>query len=320
MPKPCRTCRGFTLVELLVVIAIIGVLLGLLLPAVQAARASARRLACQNNLRQCGLAMLGLVTAKGYFPPVGPNDDAPHVLAQSNLIAESPAYSGQQGFTAFMNLLPYLERSGLYDRAAVWSRADNGFLSEDLESPHATPISEYLCSEEPNLYGPRGYGRGLSDSWGHPTWWGISNLAINYFVCGNPANATMEGRNQVHHIQDGTAKTIVFAEKYGNCSSSGGGVPTPLFTSLWADASSWWRPVFCTNTSDRRAASSGYYDCPMFQARPHWSSQCDTGRAQSMHVGGINVSMADGSVSLLSDSCEPQVWARLCDPRDGSVQ
>ena len=95
--------RGFTLVELLVVIAIIGVLVALLLPAIQAARESARRIQCQNNLKQVGLAVLNYHSARQQFPTAGNN-------AQLNLQGSTaPTVPFEQGGTLFQ-ILPYLEQ------------------------------------------------------------------------------------------------------------------------------------------------------------------------------------------------------------------
>ena len=104
--------RGFTLIELLVVISIIGVLIALLLPAVQAARESARRAQCTNNMKQIGLGIHNFENANGYMPP-----DVEHNIA--SLVDNDPSavYTGaqyeRQGVMAL--ILPYIEQSPLYN-------------------------------------------------------------------------------------------------------------------------------------------------------------------------------------------------------------
>src|SRR5450830_1712707 len=104
---------AFTLVELLVVITIIGILIALLLPAVQAAREAARRLQCQNNLKQIGLAMHNFASANGSLPPGVKMETTEACLSSYyRLNQQKPFYR----FTVFARLLPYLELSNVYDR------------------------------------------------------------------------------------------------------------------------------------------------------------------------------------------------------------
>jgi prepilin-type N-terminal cleavage/methylation domain-containing protein len=114
MPQnsPSKGRSAFTLVELLVVIAIIGVLVALLLPAVQAARESARRMKCQNHLRQIGLAMHNFETAQGGLPPVAIDFDS---NAPATLPFPEPKGNRAARSVHFM-LLPYLEQLSLQDK------------------------------------------------------------------------------------------------------------------------------------------------------------------------------------------------------------
>ena len=105
--------HGFTLVELLVVIAIIGILIAMLLPAVQAAREAARRLQCQNNIKQIGLAMHSYESALGGFPPAAITQ---FENANSQRDIEGEAAFGQHGTSWLLQILPYLELGSLYDR------------------------------------------------------------------------------------------------------------------------------------------------------------------------------------------------------------
>jgi prepilin-type N-terminal cleavage/methylation domain-containing protein len=107
--RVCRTLRrGFTLVELLVVIAIIGVLIALLLPAVQSSRESARRLQCANNLKQIGLAINEHLAQRKYVPTAG-----------SNVAAGNPSWdvtkpNGFERGSWLFQLLPYIEETAIY--------------------------------------------------------------------------------------------------------------------------------------------------------------------------------------------------------------
>jgi prepilin-type N-terminal cleavage/methylation domain-containing protein/prepilin-type processing-associated H-X9-DG protein len=109
--------EGFTLVELLVVIAIIGILVALLLPAIQAAREAARRSQCTNNLKQIGLAIINYETAVKEYPPGRLNCDAgsPYFDCRNDLVDQN-ARSSMSGFVL---ILPYLEEQALFDQAGI---------------------------------------------------------------------------------------------------------------------------------------------------------------------------------------------------------
>ena len=108
--------RGFTLIELLVVIAILSVLIALLLPAVQAARESARRLQCSNNLKQIGLGLHNYESADGVFPPSLVTSGTGNVVTWSG------------GWSAQARVLPFMEQGAMFNAinfAATYSDASN---------------------------------------------------------------------------------------------------------------------------------------------------------------------------------------------------
>jgi prepilin-type N-terminal cleavage/methylation domain-containing protein len=183
--------RAFTLVELLVVISIIGLLVALLLPAVQAARESARRTSCLNNLRQIGVGLLGFHNVYGHFPEGG---------------VEVRAMVGPQGrqlaWSAY--LLPHLEMQSLARRINL----KKAFDSPENASAAAEIVPAYLCpSSGRTSY--RVSGRGACD------YGGIYGERI---IGNNPPNGSMlyDQIIRIRDLTDGAAYTLMVAEDAGS--------------------------------------------------------------------------------------------------------
>jgi prepilin-type N-terminal cleavage/methylation domain-containing protein/prepilin-type processing-associated H-X9-DG protein len=135
MRKPIYASDGFTLVELLVAIAIIGILIGLLLPAVQAAREAARRMGCGNNLHQIGVGMHTYHDANLHFPP--------GAIEMRSLTSLSRFKARQIAWSAL--LLPYVEQKGVYAMLDLTKPFDNAANAQGA----ANVLPLYLCPSVP---------------------------------------------------------------------------------------------------------------------------------------------------------------------------
>jgi prepilin-type N-terminal cleavage/methylation domain-containing protein/prepilin-type processing-associated H-X9-DG protein len=306
--------RGFTLVELLVVIAIIGVLIALLLPAVQSARESGRRISCANNLKQIGLALHAYHSDFGALP--------------------AGSYNCCWGTwqTYIMQYLDSANMFKLYDQrkytndARYWSAANRqitGRLWPVYMCPSDTPSTSNLGITETN-YGANFGNTGYVNT---PSGWNSNPPVANYAGVifagapfymgggGGPLGEPQFGANpkvtSLSNVPDGTNNTLMIAEiRHGaNGSSDYRGM-------------SWWGPgtFFTTYLAPNSAQpdvaqASGYcsQDDPTFPCSPtsHSEAQPMTFAARSRHSGGVYAAFCDGSVHFISNDILLNIWQAL---------
>jgi prepilin-type N-terminal cleavage/methylation domain-containing protein len=321
-----RRSAGFTLIELLVVIAIIAILIGLLLPAVQKVREAAARSACQNNVKQLGLAVHNLHDARSSLPPT---EGRPAGMSLQNI-----------GPITFW-LLPYIEQTAIYANAQVGGVYNSGNVDR------TAVVKTYLCPSDPSL----------SSTDAAPNGWASSSYAANalafsqatYDVPGNYLTCYVHGpvitssnyANQLYPITtggkhipadfpDGTSTTIIFAERYAICAPDGngdnGGTQWPSrFEPQTSPYVGYGGPAnsglaYGSNQPGQQSQTWGVQG--FFQVRPiPWlgAGGCIPGIASTGHTAGIVVGLGDGSVRICAASMSPQTWWMAMVPDDGNV-
>ncbi len=325
--------KAFTLVELLVVIAIIGIMVGLLLPAVQAAREAARRMQCSNNLKQISLASHNFESTYRTFPPG---------IYQYSM----PAQPRYRGITLFVRLLPFMEQGSLH---SGWDMVDpiNNTVGGS-GAPTAQVLPGLLCPSDVIPQNPIDTGSGR--------WYGLTSYGGNggarsydpqfatndgiFFVIG-PGSQTAPNGSPVRmsDVTDGLSNTVSFGERSHidrNHDTFAANIspPSGQFLNQMGNVG-WW-----ANSGGRLGAGdvtlSAYakinfkiplpYDqgSAMIPPASDWNSylyynerrMCSFG---SSHPGGATFSMCDGSVRFVSDHVSEIILNQNCVRNDGAI-
>jgi len=327
---------AFTLVELLATIAIIGLLIALLLPAVQAARESARRTHCLNNMKQLGLAMQSYVTSNGRFPP------------NASVPAGSTLNWGSMSFlqlSAHFLLLPFLDQQSIYNLATptaghgAWDRIR---------------VATFLC---PSANPPPTFAPGCHYGWSSgssPHTWnnGVCGYGLPYVlvtpVLQNGA-ITIATQWSPAHFRDGLSTTLLGSERLSASSDTppgSGKYPYDFFFISGNSLATLGNPAFPTESELAAIGNAalgpsvsfingnhknGWYwawGAPQVNtsAPPNWMYP-DTGQGappgfannrgwgifppRSMHTGGVNAVMCDGAVRFVSEMVNTRTFQQL---------
>jgi prepilin-type N-terminal cleavage/methylation domain-containing protein/prepilin-type processing-associated H-X9-DG protein len=314
---------GFTLIELLVVIAIIGVLLGLLLPAVQKVREAANRIQCQNNLHQIGLALHNYEGDYGRFPP-----GYLSLAGVGMMDPQSGDWGPGWGWLAI--LLPYVEQNNLYKSLNLslpcWDPAN--------AAPVTTPVKVYICPSANNpadtvdvvdinhntlaVFARANYVHnvGWNDLWSAPA-------TVDY---NQVANGVMYRNSKIRiaAVTDGLSNTVFVGERtpYLSDATWPGVVPNSRHFAYnqFASLGTGGAGINYDDGGSYVGAHSGpsIYEVPQVIHPPN-SPLGHTDEMYSLHPGGANILLGDGSVRFISESVELWTWAALSSRNGGEV-
>ncbi len=323
--------RAFTLVELLVVIAIIGILIALLLPAVQAAREAARRITCSNKVKQISLGLQNYVSSRGVLPPgcvVGSSWSTSYYHYPYDVIHESQY--GSHGTSWMLQILPYVEQQEIFDR---WNFGTNVLgnktaADSDIAAFYCPSRRSSVSGEQRRMLLP-GFSAGGTDYGGclgrinscnnecytadHEC--GHKFVGSKYFISDGDAPAKLGAFSPNSAVRprdfaDGTSCSILVGElqrllppadavgydmssSFSNDGWAVGGIATLFVTAVAGEG---------TDKGQTGGLNNGFFES-----------------AGSEHPGGAHFGLADGSVRFVNDDVDQNVFAWMGSIRDGML-
>jgi len=321
--------RGFTLVELLVVIAIIGVLVALLLPAVQAAREAARRTSCTNNIRQLGIAMHNHHDIYGRFPPGCANDKTPFGTHASG--------SGW-GSSWKVYLLPYVEQNNIYDKW-VFAGGSSGYShSANMQLVNRVTIESYRCPSSvlPEFYASS-YNAGqilMFTSYTGIAGAGGAAPFNSFHNSGSYGYGADDGalyaNSQVNMaaLTDGTSNTVIIGEQSDHLRDANNNIITGSYSAITSQGPHAWTMGSGT-AAVGRAYDNRHFNCTTVRYAINQRGLSNSGATghntgrniplSSLHPGGCLVTMGDASSRFLSETTPVAVLLQLAKGNDGTV-
>ena len=337
-PHSSAKRRGFTLVELLVVIAIIGILIGMLLPAVQQVREAARRMACANNIRQVSLALLNFESANQDFPP-GLNQE---FLDGTEIAGADGGQTGFQGHSMFYFILPFMEQGNVFDsmdpnvptanRASTPGELKAASVINSLLCPSDTLPSEAIPFGDSEFYGGTSYRMNGGE---RPIFATSATNDGMFMAVGSDARKAPTAEEgvevEIAAVYDGLSNTVMMGEMYHNDPNFDTFFEAGFTNGSPLNGWSRWYPsggdIGLSNIMGGAFAPINYRIPWAFGeggapgSQTAWWTFQDQRLSSfgSGHPGGANLAFGDGSVRFLSDTVSQGILQLYCERDDGEV-